>query len=77
MVKVTEKNIDTWLQKLPYSQEIQGPVDVSAVNSKVNIQIGDTIILNKRPAFLSVSSNNVFLHHLGLEILEDIMDLGD
>ena len=57
---VTEKNIDTWLQKLPYMQEIQGPVDVPAVNSKVGIQIGDTIILNKRPAFLSVSSKNVF-----------------
>ncbi|KAF9544375.1 aspartyl-tRNA synthetase 2, mitochondrial [Mortierella hygrophila] len=53
VVKVTEKNIDTWLQKLPYTQEIQGPVDVHAVNSKVGIQIGDTIILNKRPAFLS------------------------
>ncbi|KAF9143095.1 hypothetical protein BGX30_001395, partial [Mortierella sp. GBA39] len=53
VVKVTEKNIDSWMQKLPYTQEIQGPVDVPAVNSKVGIQIGDTIILNKRPAFLS------------------------
>ncbi|KAG0271997.1 aspartyl-tRNA synthetase 2, mitochondrial [Linnemannia exigua] len=53
VVKITEKNIDSWLHKLPYTNEIQGPVDVTAVNSKVGVQIGDTIILNKRPAFLS------------------------
>lgn len=56
MVKITEKNIDTWLHKLPYTDQIQGPVDVAAVNSKVGVQIGDTVILNKRPAFLSVSN---------------------
>lgn len=71
MVKITEKNIDTWLQKLPYTQEIQGPVDVSSVNSKVGIQIGDTIILNKRPAFLSVSNTNGFFYIIWrLEILK-------
>ncbi|KAF9901784.1 hypothetical protein EC991_005666 [Linnemannia zychae] len=53
VVKITEKNIDSWLHKLPYSKEIQGYVDVAGVNSKVGVQIGDTIILNKRPAFLS------------------------
>ncbi|KAG0322144.1 aspartyl-tRNA synthetase 2, mitochondrial [Linnemannia gamsii] len=53
VVKVTENNIDTWLHKLPYTDKIQGPVDVAAVNSKVGVQIGDTIILNRRPAFLS------------------------
>ncbi|KAG0295546.1 aspartyl-tRNA synthetase 2, mitochondrial [Linnemannia gamsii] len=53
VVKVTEKNIDTWLHKLPYTDQFQGPVDVAVVNSKVGIQIGDTVILNKRPAFLS------------------------
>ncbi|KAF9121649.1 aspartyl-tRNA synthetase 2, mitochondrial [Mortierella sp. 14UC] len=53
VVKITEKNIDSWLHKLPYTNEIQGPVDVAGVNSKAGVQIGDTIILNKRPAFLS------------------------
>ncbi|KAF9922463.1 aspartyl-tRNA synthetase 2, mitochondrial [Linnemannia zychae] len=54
VVKVTEKNIDTWLQKLPYTDQIlNGSADVSTVNKNVGIQIGDTIIMNKRPAFLS------------------------
>ncbi|KAG0373654.1 hypothetical protein BGX24_011412 [Mortierella sp. AD032] len=53
VVKITEKNIDSWLHKLPYTNEIHGPVDVAGVNSKAGVQIGDTIILNKRPAFLS------------------------
>ncbi|KAF9088300.1 aspartyl-tRNA synthetase 2, mitochondrial [Mortierella sp. AD031] len=53
VVRITEKNINSWLSKLPYTDQIQGAIDVAAVNSKVGIQIGDTVILNKRPAFLS------------------------
>ncbi|KAF9428842.1 hypothetical protein BGZ94_000790 [Podila epigama] len=53
MVKVTSSNMDSWIRKLPYSGDLPTDVDCEEINRRLNIQEGDTIMLNMRPAFLS------------------------
>ncbi|KAF9573927.1 aspartyl-tRNA synthetase 2, mitochondrial [Mortierella alpina] len=53
VVKISDKNASSWLSKLPYASEIQGQADVDSVNRNLDLQLGDTLILNSRPAFLS------------------------
>ncbi|CAO3564387.1 unnamed protein product [Mortierella alpina] len=53
LVKISDKNARSWLSKLPFTSDIQGQADVDSVNRDLDLQIGDTLILNSRPAFLS------------------------
>ncbi|KAF9582123.1 hypothetical protein BGW38_000617 [Lunasporangiospora selenospora] len=53
VVKITEESIGNWLQKLPYSSQLTGEVDNAKVNERLDIRVGDTIVLNSRPRFLS------------------------
>ncbi|KAG0300055.1 aspartyl-tRNA synthetase 2, mitochondrial [Dissophora globulifera] len=53
VVKLTDKNIDNWLSKLPFTHKIKGAVDTAAANRTLDVQVGDSIILNTRPTFLS------------------------
>ncbi|KAI7823620.1 tRNA synthetases class II-domain-containing protein [Gamsiella multidivaricata] len=53
VVKISEKNIQTWLHKLPFTERIQGSINEDMVNAALDVQIGDSVILNTRPAFLS------------------------
>ncbi|KAG9321901.1 hypothetical protein KVV02_003662 [Mortierella alpina] len=53
LVKISDRNVGSWLSKLPFTTEIQGQTDVDSVNRNLGLQIGDTLILNSRPAFLS------------------------
>ncbi|KAI1310252.1 aspartyl-tRNA synthetase 2, mitochondrial [Mortierella claussenii] len=53
VVKINEKNMNTWLHKLPFTQQLKGAVDVNNINAMLDIQLGDSVILNMRPEFLS------------------------
>ncbi|KAF9116280.1 hypothetical protein BGX27_003873 [Mortierella sp. AM989] len=53
VVKINEKNINSWLHKLPFTHQIKEHVDQNRVNEELSIQVGDAIILNTRPEFLS------------------------
>ncbi|KAF9917107.1 aspartyl-tRNA synthetase 2, mitochondrial [Lobosporangium transversale] len=56
VVKINDKNIDSWIMKLPFIQQIKGSINLNEVNSTLGIQSGDCLILNTRPAFLSGGS---------------------
>ena len=58
MVKISDTNVDSWVNRLPFTDQIKGDVDVAAVNKALGLQVGDVVILNTRPAFLSVCCNN-------------------
>ncbi|KAG0224426.1 hypothetical protein BGX31_008021 [Mortierella sp. GBA43] len=55
IVKVNENNIDTWVHKI-FGDQIIGHADVASINARLDLEAGDSVILNTRPAFLSVSS---------------------
>jgi hypothetical protein len=52
-VKIGENNISTWAQAM-FGDQIKGTVDVAKVNAKLDVEPGDCLVLNTRPAFLSV-----------------------
>ncbi|KAI8345500.1 tRNA synthetases class II-domain-containing protein [Mortierella sp. GBAus27b] len=50
--KVNENNIDTWVHKI-FGDQIIGHADVASINARLDLEAGDSVILNTRPAFLS------------------------
>ncbi|KAG0097304.1 hypothetical protein BGZ93_003012 [Podila epicladia] len=52
-IKITSSNLQSWLQKLPYSGQVPAGVNIDEINRKLDIQEGDTLLVNARPAFLS------------------------
>ncbi|KAF8933111.1 aspartyl-tRNA synthetase 2, mitochondrial [Dissophora ornata] len=53
VVKISDKNVDSWVNRLPFTDQTKRAVDVAAVNKTLRLQVGDIVILNTRPAFLS------------------------
>ncbi|KAF9205101.1 aspartyl-tRNA synthetase 2, mitochondrial [Haplosporangium sp. Z 27] len=53
VVKISEKNIDIWVHRLPFTHQIKEPINQSKVNDTLGVQVGDIVILNTRPEFLS------------------------
>ncbi|KAF9436376.1 aspartyl-tRNA synthetase 2, mitochondrial [Entomortierella beljakovae] len=74
VVKVSEKNIDSWLHKLPYTQEFKGDVDQSETNRLLGIEVGDVVILNTRPEFLS--GGQTILGRIRLDLANTLQSKG-
>ncbi|KAG0044802.1 hypothetical protein BGZ83_009924 [Gryganskiella cystojenkinii] len=53
VVKISDKNHSSWIHKLPYSSQLEGSLDINEINHRLDLQPGDTLILNSRPSFLS------------------------
>ncbi|GJJ70911.1 aspartyl-tRNA synthetase [Entomortierella parvispora] len=53
VVKITDKNFSSWLHKLPMSSRLEGSLNIDEINKSIDLQPGDTLILNDRPVFLS------------------------
>ncbi|KAK3805492.1 MAG: tRNA synthetases class II-domain-containing protein [Benniella sp.] len=73
IVKIGENNISTWAQAM-FGDQIKGTVDATKVNAKLDVQPGDCLVLNTRPAFLS--GGQTLLGKVRLELASTLQSKG-